>query len=91
LERVQPLTRESPEWLLIFCLRLAAMLHRARDDAPLPIVAAEATLRGFQLQIDSEWLAGAPLTAAVLAEETVQWANVGLELKLRRQRAAKRD
>jgi exopolyphosphatase / guanosine-5'-triphosphate,3'-diphosphate pyrophosphatase len=86
LERVQALTRQSqetPEWLLIFCLRIAALLHRARDDAPLPGIKFSRTANGFQLQVDSSWLDGAPLTAAVLQEETQQWANVGIEFKLR--------
>ncbi|MEW6164303.1 MAG: exopolyphosphatase [Pseudomonadota bacterium] len=86
LERVQATTRNSPEWLLIFCLRCAALLHRARDDAPLPEIGVRATLRGFELQIEREWLAYAPMTAAVLAEETQQWANVGLEFRLRARR-----
>jgi exopolyphosphatase/guanosine-5'-triphosphate,3'-diphosphate pyrophosphatase len=91
LERVQTLTRqveESPEWLLIFCLRLAALLHRARDDAPLPDMTVAVGPKGFQLQVAREWLAGAPLTAAVLEEEPGQWANVGIEFKLRNLRPA---
>jgi len=86
LERVQALAgqfQEQPEWLLIFCLRLAALLHRARDDAPLPGIRVRLTGKGFELHIDREWLAAAPLTAAVLAEEAEQWANVGIEFKMR--------
>lgn len=87
LERVQTLVRqvdEAPEWLLIFCLRLAALLHRARDDSPLPELRVSSSSKGFQLQVSDEWLAGAPLTAAVLEEETAQWANVGVEFRLRK-------
>ena len=87
LERAQPLTRESPEWLLIFCLRIAALLHRARDDAPMPELRVRVGAKGFELHIDREWLAAAPLTAAVLSEEVQQWANVGIELKVRGQRS----
>jgi exopolyphosphatase/guanosine-5'-triphosphate,3'-diphosphate pyrophosphatase len=90
LERVQPLTRVAPEWLLIFCLRLAALLHRARDDAPMPEILVSATANGFQMQIDRDWLDNAPLTAAVLAEETQQWTNVGIEFKLRGRRRSPR-
>jgi exopolyphosphatase/guanosine-5'-triphosphate,3'-diphosphate pyrophosphatase len=86
LERVQALASEAPEWLLIFCLRLAALLQRARDDAPLPEFAVGMNERGFQLQVDRDWLAGAPLTAAVLDEETAQWGNVGIEFKVRARR-----
>ncbi len=86
LERVQTTLRESPEWLLIFCLRLAALLHRARDNASLPEINVSLTTKGFQLQIERNWLANAPLTTAVLEEETLQWANVGIEFKLRASR-----
>ncbi len=86
LERVQSLTRIAPEWILILCLRLAALLHRARDDAPMPTIIVVNTDSGFQLQIDKVWLEGAPLTAAVLEEEAPQWANVGIEFKLRARR-----
>ena len=88
LERALPLTRESPEWLLIFCLRIAALLHRARDDAPMRELRLRPTAKGFELQIDREWLAAAPLTAAVLSEETHQWGSVGIEFRLRSQRAS---
>ena len=82
LERVQPLLRDQRDWVLIFCLRLAALLHRARDDAPLPEVQVTADPRGFQLTVDALWLAASPLTAAALAEEGRQWANLGMEFKL---------
>ncbi len=90
LERVQALTRqqqESPEWLLICCLRTAALLHRARDDTPMPEFRVRATAKGYDLHVDREWLAAAPLTAAVLSEEAQQWANVGIEFKVRGLRA----
>jgi exopolyphosphatase/guanosine-5'-triphosphate,3'-diphosphate pyrophosphatase len=87
LERAQPLTRDAPEWLLIFCLRIAALLHRARDDMPMSELRVRMGVKGFELQIEREWLAAAPLTATVLNDEVQQWANVGIELKLRGLRA----
>ncbi len=83
LERAAPLPREAPEWLLIFCLRIAALLHRARDDAPLPELRVRTNARGYELQVDRDWLAAAPLTATVLDEEVQQWANVGIEFRVR--------
>jgi len=86
LERVQPLAGEpgnASEWLLIFCLRCAALLHRARDDMPLPELHVRIAERRFQLGIDRDWLAAAPLTAANLAEETQSWAQVGLDFRVR--------
>ena len=91
LERVQALTRqqqESPEWLLICCLRTAALLHRARDDAPMPEFRMRPTPKGYDLHVDREWLSDAPLTAAVLSEEVQQWANVGIEFRVRGLRSA---
>jgi exopolyphosphatase/guanosine-5'-triphosphate,3'-diphosphate pyrophosphatase len=86
LERVQPTISEPRDWLLIFSLRLAALLHRARDgDAELPIRAALQP-HGFELQVESGWLTASPLTAASLDEEVRQWAGLGLELKIRSRR-----
>ncbi len=83
LERVQEITRDSPDWLLIFGLRLAAVLHRARDDAPLPAVALRRNERGFQLAVDAAWLEASPLTAAALDEEARQWTGLGMELRVK--------
>jgi exopolyphosphatase/guanosine-5'-triphosphate,3'-diphosphate pyrophosphatase len=86
LERVRPEIADVREWLLIFCLRLAVLLHRARDDGPAPPVAAALTARGFSLRVDAAWLAGSPLTAAALVEEARQWTTLGLELKVKTRR-----
>lgn len=83
LERAQPLSPDAPEWLLIFSLRIAALLHRARDDTPLPELHARFGKKGFELSIDREWLADAPLTASALDEEVGQWASVGIGFKVR--------
>ncbi len=83
LERVQAMTRDPRDWLLIFCLRLAALLHRARDDATMPAVQLAVAERGFQLTADALWLAASPLTAAVLEEESRQWSNLGMEFLVR--------
>ena len=83
LERVQPAVVDVREWLLIFCLRLAVLLHRARDDSAEPPVAASLAARGFVLSVDADWLADSPLTAAALNEEARQWAILGLELKVK--------
>jgi exopolyphosphatase/guanosine-5'-triphosphate,3'-diphosphate pyrophosphatase len=86
LERVTLAARDSADWLLIFALRTASLLHRARDDDREPPVEAALSVPGFQLSVDADWLEGAPLTAAALDEEIRHWAAVGLELKLRRRR-----
>lgn len=87
LERVKPLSPDAPEWPLIFCLRIAALLHRARDDAPLPELQARFNQKGFELSLVRQWLDDAPLTAATLDEEVGQWASVGFGFKVRGLRA----
>lgn len=80
LERVQPLNNVAPDWTLIFCLRLAVLLHRSREARLPPQVRVEFISRGFALRMDEDILADSPLTAAALTEEAEQWRNVGGEL-----------
>jgi exopolyphosphatase / guanosine-5'-triphosphate,3'-diphosphate pyrophosphatase len=87
LERVQPAVFDARDWMLIFALRIAALLHRARDDSAEPPVQATLVPTGFEFQVESGWLAASPLTAAALAEEARQWAGIGLELKVKSRRA----
>ncbi len=87
LERVQALTREPRDWLLIFCMRLAALLHRARDDTPLPPIEVAIAERGFHLSVDDAWLTVSPLTAAALEEETRQWTGLNMEFRIRRKKS----
>jgi len=86
LERVQPTVCDARDWVLIFALRIAALLHRARDDSAEPPVRAALVARGFELQVDSGWLSVSPLTAATLAEEARQWAGLGLDLRVKSRR-----
>jgi exopolyphosphatase/guanosine-5'-triphosphate,3'-diphosphate pyrophosphatase len=83
LERVQPLARDPIEWLLIFCLRSAVVLHRARDSQPLPPIVASASPKSYQLSVPPDWLGEVPLTAAALEEEARQWGGLGVNLKIR--------
>ena len=84
LERAQPLRGEAPEWTLIFCLRVAVLLHRSRDDRAPPPRLAGFTRNGFQLTLGSEGLNVLPMTAAALQDEALQWAGIGGELKVLR-------
>jgi exopolyphosphatase/guanosine-5'-triphosphate,3'-diphosphate pyrophosphatase len=87
LERVRPAVEDVRDWLLIFALRIAALLHRARDDSAEPPVRSELAQRGFTLHVDSGWLAASPLTAAALAEEARHWSGLGLELRIKGHRS----
>jgi exopolyphosphatase / guanosine-5'-triphosphate,3'-diphosphate pyrophosphatase len=83
LERLQAVPPEEEEWVLIFCLRMAALLHRSRSDGSLPMIEAGRSNRGFQLMFDQGWLDEAPLTAAALAEEQQQWEALGFSLRIK--------
>ena len=80
LERVQPLSKQDRDWTLIFCLRLAVLLHRSREAKSPPEVSVKFSDRGFALAMDEDVLADSPLTAAALQEEADQWRQVGGEL-----------
>ena len=82
LERAQPLRGEAPEWTLIFCLRIAVLLHRSRDDQPPPPRSVGFTRTGFQLRLGADGLNVLPLTAAALEDEAQQWAGIGGELRV---------
>ena len=86
LERVVAIEPDSRDWSLIFCLRLAVLLHRARDNLPIPALFVKRTNKGFQIMVDAASLSSVPLTAAALAEEEQQWASVGKELRVKTQR-----
>ena len=83
LERVQEIVPDSADWLLIFSLRLAVILHRTRDDAPFPSIGVKRNERGFTLGVDPHWLAVSPLTAAALEEEGRQWAALGMDFRIK--------
>jgi exopolyphosphatase/guanosine-5'-triphosphate,3'-diphosphate pyrophosphatase len=82
LERAQPLRGEAPEWTLIFCLRIAVLLHRSRDDLPPPPCVASFTRSGFLLKLGAAYRSELPLTAAALDDEALQWVGIGGELKI---------
>ena len=86
LEKVHSASADTRDWPLIFCLRLAALLHRSREDFTELPLRLERAAQGYALHAQAEWLSGSPLTAASLHEEQRLWAAVGVELKLRTQR-----
>jgi exopolyphosphatase / guanosine-5'-triphosphate,3'-diphosphate pyrophosphatase len=88
LERVQPATQEGREWTLVFCLRIATLLHRSRKDTALPDIDASASGKGYQLGFDKAWLDDAPLTLAALTEEQQQWQALGMPLRIKERSVA---
>ncbi|HEY6895785.1 MAG TPA: exopolyphosphatase [Rhodocyclaceae bacterium] len=89
LERVEGAPLSPRDWLLIFCLRLAAVLHRARSDAALSQVQATVCGNGYEVGFDGDWLDASPLTAAALDDEAGHWAALGMCLRVSRAAAGR--
>jgi exopolyphosphatase/guanosine-5'-triphosphate,3'-diphosphate pyrophosphatase len=84
LEKLSTLPQTDATWRLIFCLRLAAVLHRSRDDSVLPVFQVRQSAAGFQFELPGDWLVANPLSAAVLADETIAWQRIGSGLRIKR-------
>ena len=68
---------------MIFCLRLAVLLHRARIEAPGPDVRVSLTKHGMTLTLATAGLAAPGLTMASLEEEVSQWNALDVPMKIR--------
>jgi len=82
LARLSDIDPESPDWQLIACLRLAAVLHRARTERSAPPVSIRRVGHGFAMTAQAQWLSDLPLTAAALNDEVAQWNGIGHPLEL---------
>ena len=83
LEKLGALAAVDSAWRLIFCLRLAVLLHRTRDDRKLPAWRVQLTTNGFLLELPADWLGENPWTAAALGEEAAIWRQTGREYIVR--------
>lgn len=65
---------------LVICLRLAALLHRRREDLEtLPTLGYQEKI--FSLQFETRWLEDHPLTLAGLEQEAEYYRQIGLSLR----------
>ncbi|MDR2678108.1 MAG: exopolyphosphatase [Zoogloeaceae bacterium] len=87
LEKLPLIPSDDPLWRQIFCLRVAVLLHRSRDDQPLPPLRVRQSSSGFQIELPAQWLQKNPLTAGALADESSVWERVGWELRVKRSSA----
>ena len=84
LEKLPAMEGNDPLWRLVFCLRLAVLLHRSRDDTPLPAIVVRQTALGFVVELATAWLNANPLSASALAEEALCWPRVGAQWRIKR-------
>jgi len=83
LEKLGAIPAHDSAWDLIFCLRLAVLLHRTRDDRAIPAWRASRSENGFIIELPADWLAANPWTAAAFGEEATVWKQLGREYTLR--------
>lgn len=89
LEKLGAIPAVDSAWRLIFCLRLAVLLHRTRDDRALPAWQVKAFGNGFLLELPADWLAANPWTAAALRDEAAVWRQIGREYQVKSRAAIK--
>ena len=87
MEKLPVLPAGDPLWRLIFCLRLAVLLQRPRDDHPMPVFFVRQLGSGFQIELPADWLPANPMSAAALAEEALTWQRIGSGLRIKRRLA----
>ena len=84
LERLGSADSTDLLWRLVFCLRLAALLHRSRDEKPLPACSVKEVSGAFVVELTSGWLQANPLSASALAEEALVWRRIGFGFRIKR-------
>ncbi|HSD53729.1 MAG TPA: exopolyphosphatase [Burkholderiales bacterium] len=87
LSKIDGLPARSPDWALVFSLRVAALVYRSRVDLELPRIGCKASDSGYQLAVPAAWLEANPLTATALEAEAEEWRAVGLRFDVRVQAA----
>jgi exopolyphosphatase/guanosine-5'-triphosphate,3'-diphosphate pyrophosphatase len=83
LQKLASMPIGDPNWRLVFCLRLAVLLHRARDAHPFSELSVKEDPVGFQLDLPVGWQETNPMTAAALAEEALLWRRIGIKVRVR--------
>ncbi len=82
LEKIAASAQDEKIWHQVFCLRLAALLRRSRDDHALPDLRLSCEADSYLLELPPGWLAANPLRAAALLDETMAWQRVGFLLRI---------
>lgn len=65
------------DWRMLFCLRLAQVLCRGRNDTSIPKVKVSDHEGSYLVSLSKEWAAEHPLTEFSLLKEAAEWERVG--------------
>ncbi|MCB1942817.1 MAG: exopolyphosphatase, partial [Candidatus Accumulibacter sp.] len=84
LQKLAAMPAGDANWRLLLCLRLAVLVHRSRDDEPLPNWSIKESPVGFELAVPADWLAACPSVAAALVDEALFWRRIGVTVQIKR-------
>lgn len=70
------------DWRMLFCLRLAQVLCRGRNDNDLPKVKVSEHGGSYLVSLSKEWANEHPLTEFSLQKEAAEWERVGRSYEL---------
>lgn len=65
------------DWRMLFCLRLAQVLCRGRNDSDLPNVKVSEHGGSYLVSLSKEWANEHPLSEFSLQKEAAEWERVG--------------
>ncbi|QWD59376.1 exopolyphosphatase [Polynucleobacter sp. MWH-UH35A] len=65
------------DWRMLFCLRLAQVLCRGRNDSSLPKVKVSEHDGSYLVSLAKGWAAEHPLTEFSLLKEAAEWERIG--------------
>lgn len=65
------------DWRMLFCLRLAQVLCRGRNDNDLPKVKVSEHGGSYLVSLSKEWAQEHPLTEFSLQKEAAEWERIG--------------
>ena len=78
LRKMREIVTDDLEWLMVLCLRLASILHRRRDGAPMPMPALFFKRRRVRIEMPDAWAREHPLSDDTFASEATAWSELGL-------------
>lgn len=76
LRKMRSIVRNRTEWLMVLCLRLAAVMHRRRDAEPRPMPKLTIQKGNVMIELPTDWAKGHPLTDGTLASEIQTWSEI---------------
>jgi exopolyphosphatase/guanosine-5'-triphosphate,3'-diphosphate pyrophosphatase len=65
------------DWRMLFCLRLAHVLCRGRNDANLPKIKVSEHEGSYLVSLSKDWVTEHPLTEFSLMKEAAEWERIG--------------